>query len=98
MNCKRCNNKMHMQDTGDVEVVAIPQCLYCGYEDYENARMRSSGKRNTMLPIYARYSGTIEKSRSIVVEMKVGKYLEPICPFCEERVKMEPRAVSAIDW
>ena len=89
MDCKKCDGKMHMQSTGDADIVAVPQCLYCGYEDYENARVRSAERRSSMLPIYARYRGKIEKSKNIVVEMRAGKYLEPICPFCEDRVKME---------
>ena len=89
MDCAKCNSRMIMQDTGDTDVLAVPQCLYCGYEDYANARMRSRERSSALSSVYARYRGEAEKSKDIVVEMRVGKRFEPICPFCEGKVRME---------
>ena len=89
MNCQRCNGTMHLQETGDAEIVAVMTCLHCGFEDYENAQMRSRGRRNALLPHYARYRGAIEKSKDIVIEVHAGRALMPICPFCETREVMK---------
>ena len=94
--CPRCSTKL-------IKTYHEPECLQCGYQDYDYSSDTSRSRNRSLLSSATRFvvryigdSPSLKEVTTLVQAVRVGNRLAHAveCPFCPDRKIMEQSSLS----